>query len=81
MQLPIRSFFDSLDYKSILSLAVLFALALVLQLRISSRARRWTLDLVHALIFGGAFFGLLLLFIVILIKYKFNQQKRMRQQL
>jgi uncharacterized membrane protein len=74
--MPIRVLFKSINYRAILGTSSALLLFLLVQLRVSSRARQWTKSLVHGLMFGSAFFGLLITVIIALLKFKLQKKEK-----
>jgi hypothetical protein len=68
--MPLKVILQAISYKTILGSSTALLGCLLLQLKISSRARQWTKSLAHGMLFGSAFFGLIILLLVALIKYR-----------
>lgn len=77
MHLPIKQFFKhGVKFEFLLKLAITLGLVLVVQLKVSMRARQWAKSFLIGLVCGGASLGILLLGLLALLKYKIQNENQ-----
>ena len=71
MSLPIKQFFQhGVKFGVLLKVAMVLGLVLLVQLRVSMRARQWAKSFLIGLVCGGASLGILVLGLLAFLKYK-----------
>ena len=82
MHLPIKQFFKhGVKFRLLLKIAIALGLILVVQLRVSMRARQWAKSFLIGLVCGGASLGIILLALLAFLKYKIQNDKHQNPQM
>jgi hypothetical protein len=77
MHLPIKQFFNhGVKFRFLLNSAIALGVVLLVQLRVSMRARQWAKSFLIGLVCGGTSLGILFLGVLAFFKYKIQREKQ-----